>query len=156
MRCILLAVALSVLAACATKTAAEDEDPFHLHISIGRWSAMVSQIADIHAIAQPDHVSDDELLEASVLSRNLRMTVWQYNLERAQLCAERKLIEASCGAPYQPGWLIEARAAPSYRELAIRSRDVGDRVMPFWNAVCADAKAREPDPEMRQQICPME
>lgn len=145
-----------VLTACAIAPA-ETRDPYHLHIEIGRWNAMASQVADLHAIPQQPFVDDDNLLAPASLARRLREAVWLYNLERVQLCAAERLREASCGAPYLPRWLNESpQETPSLRTIAARSEDVGERVMPFWEAVCAEARAAEPDEEARREICPME
>lgn len=118
---------------------------------------MASQVADLHAIPQQPYVDDDNLLAAPSLSLRLREAVWLYNLERVQLCAAERVIEASCGAPYLPPWLNEPpQEAPGLRAIAARSEEVGERVMPFWQAVCDEARAAEPDEEARRQICPIE
>lgn len=151
--CLALGLAL---ANCATPPR-EDEDPFNLHIAIGRWNAMVSQVAHLHRMPQQDYIPDSDLLAPRVLARRLREAVWFYNLQRLQLCAREHLVPETCGPPWQPGWLNDPpEEAPSFRTLARRSADVGERVMPFWHAVCEAARAEEPDEEARREICPME
>lgn len=156
MRVLFSAVLACLLAACATPFG-DTPDPFNLHIEIGRWTVMVSQVADLQEIPQREAVPDDEILDPRSLARRLRDAVWFYNLERLQLCAREHLVPVSCGPPYQPGWLQEPPSeAPSLRELARRSSAVGDRVMPFWDAVCEDARAAVADEDEKRTICPME
>lgn len=146
---------LAALVACASSR--EAHDPFHLHVAIGRWHLMASQVADLHQIAQPGYVYDEEILDPRSLARRLREAVWFYNLERLEMCAHGRLVSLSCTPPYLPAWLSEtAEEAPSFRTLAARSEDVGERILPFWQAVCDEARAAEPDAAARAQICPME
>lgn len=144
------------LSGCAS-TSAEERDPFYLHIAIGRWGHMVSQIADLTAHPYNPEQTDEEVTDPVALSRQLREAVWGYNLQRAALCAERRFVEITCGGSYAPAWLSErADRPPGTRMLAQRSRNVGERIMPLWAAVCDEARARVSSAEEQRLICAIE
>jgi len=54
-------------------------------------------------------------------------------------------------------WISEpVESEPSLEELETRSQAVGEEVMRLWNAVCEDARMREPDEAARQYVCAIE
>ena len=145
-----------VLAACTTIPEG-DADPHNLGIEIGRWGYMLTQVAEHTDGADPPYVEGRDLDVQRNLARELREVVWTYNLHRSRICAAGVLTAASCGAAYAPHWLSESPSlAPSFTEIARRSTQVGDVVMPFWDAVCADAASRVADEEEKRMVCPME
>jgi len=153
----LIAAGLALFLSGCSSTSAEERDPFYLHIAIGRWSHMVSQIADLTAHPYDPAETDEEVTDPAALARRLREVVWGYNLQRAALCAEGRFVAISCGASYAPPWLNERPdRPPGARLLAQRSRNVGERIMPLWAAVCDEARARVSDPEEQRLICAIE
>lgn len=160
MRALVLALALG-LAACgqnAEKAAppeqAEQPNPFILQTEIGRYSVMLQQVDDLTQ-ESPDAADIDYTAQTS-LARHLRHVVWRYNLERSSLCERGLYTTVACGPAYEPVWLSEpADAAPSLEDLQTRSSAVGEEVMRFWDAVCADARTRAPEDE-QSSVCGIE
>ncbi len=135
--------------------AGEAADPLTLNIEIGRYGVMLSHVHQLSA-GRPG-TGEPEPSEPRELARALRETVWEYNLERSQLCARGLFAEVACGPVYDPVWISEpADAAPSLEELQARSQAVGEEVMRLWDIVCADARTREPDEAARQYVCAIE
>lgn len=158
LRAVLLAF---LLAACGQQgaekakapEAVEQPNPFELQIEIGRYGVMLSQTEELMA-ERPD-LTDLNREAPRELARSLRHVVWQYNLDRSRLCARGLVTEASCGPTYAPVWISEPDTVePSLQELQTRSAAVGAEVMRFWDAVCADARARQRHDEA--QICAIE
>jgi len=150
-----LIVSLAVLALAAPARAqGEPVDGFALHIEIGRWSVMTDTVSEL--LGAPE-LADADITAPRTLARGLREAVWAYNLAREMACAAGKFTALACGSAYLPGWLSEAGdASPSLEILQARSDEVGEHVMPFWNAVCDDAQSRVADEEERMMVCPME
>lgn len=157
-----VAFVMGALVACgqnpppAPAPEAEQIQPFDLHIEIGRYGYMLSQV---HDIANPDGLvpSDENPEEPRALARALRETVWEYNIERSRLCARNYLPEASCGPSYNPVWLADpADAEVSLADLKTRADAVGEQVLPLWNAICEDARARVADEEEQRLVCAIE
>jgi hypothetical protein len=126
-----------------------------LQIDIGRYSYMLDQTRELTAertgSAELDPTAPKEL------ARALRETVWEYNLERSQLCARGLFTAVACGPALEPVWMSEpATAEPSLQDLQIRAQSVGDEVMRFWDAVCEDARTRTEDEEARRLVCAIE
>jgi hypothetical protein len=158
-----LLIALA-LAACgpnpdtadAPSSEPEHSDAFELNIQIGRYGVMLSQVHGIAGGAVGDGAEAD-VTDPQVLARSLREAVWEYNLERSQLCARGLYTAVSCGAAFSPVWINEpATAEPTLAELQTRAAGVGEEVMRLWNAVCEDARAQEPDEESRAFVCAIE
>lgn len=135
--------------------AAEAPDPLTLNIEIGRYGVMLSHVHQLSG-GRPGSGEPDPA-EPRALARALRETVWEYNIERSRLCARGLFREVTCGPVYDPVWISEPpEADPSLQELQTRSEAVGAEVMGLWNAVCEDARMREPDEQARQYICAIE
>ena len=159
LRALMLAACLAACGQPAEQAKAPEAsagpDPFALQIEIGRYSVMLNQTEEVTA-ERPD-ITDLNLEAPGALARSLRNVVWQYNLDRSRLCGRGILPEASCGPSYQPVWISEPDTVePSLDELQARSTAVGEEVMRFWDAVCADARARETNEQERMQVCAIE
>lgn len=155
MRFAAILIALCV-ASCAS-VAPEDADPHGLGIEIGRYGVMLHQTAELTDGADPPVVEGTDINQQRELARDLREQVWTYNLQRSRVCAAGVVTSASCGPAFAPAWLTESpAAAPSFVELARRSRAVGGVIMPFWNAVCADAAQKVADEQERMYVCAIE
>ncbi len=135
-------------------------EAFDLNISVGRWSQMMWTVRQ-HTILPDESVrmmqQEQEGLTAASISRKLRDIAAEYNEGRTRLCRANVLTAASCGPAYAPAWLA-ARDAPglTLAEVERRSEDLGNQVMPLWDAVCTDAVARSTNHETRTELCPME
>jgi hypothetical protein len=154
-RAILLALALTACGQSAEKAPAAPEapDPFDLNIEIGRYGVMLSHVQQLTR-ERPGSV-EVEVTDPGDLARRLRETVWEYNLERSQLCARGLFTDVACGAPYDPVWISET-ATPTLDELQSRSTSLGEEVMRFWDAVCDDARSRVEDEQERMYVCAIE
>jgi hypothetical protein len=81
--------------------------------------------------------------------------VWAYNLERSRLCGRGLFTDVACGPAFEPVWINEpGDAAPSLEVLAERQAGVDALVIPFWQAVCADARTRQV--QVEGGVCAME
>lgn len=156
--------ALAALAACNQPDAVKREaptapaviEPFDLHIEIGRYSAMLNQVSE-HTAEAPAANPQPDVSDPRELARNLRETVWEYNLIRSRLCARGVQAALSCGAAYNPLWLADpAEATAPLPELQARADALGEEVMRLWNAVCREAEARVADEQEKMYVCAME
>ncbi|MDX2274749.1 MAG: hypothetical protein NW206_04790 [Hyphomonadaceae bacterium] len=158
-----VAFVMAALVACgqnpppAPAPEAEQIQPFDLHIEIGRYGYMLSQV---HDIANPDggmESSSEDPETPRALARALRETVWEYNIERSRLCARNYLPQASCGPSYNPVWLADpADAEVSLTDLQARANALSEQVLPLWNAICEDARSRVADEEEQRLVCAIE
>jgi hypothetical protein len=160
LRAIVLALAL---AACGqtgeqqaeVPTGPAGPDPFTLSIEVGRYRAMLSQVAT-HTEERPGS-AEPEVTETRDLARRLRETVWEYNLERSKNCAKGLFTEITCTPAYEPVWIAEPPTAePTLEEIQTRADAVGVEVMRLWDAICEDARTRATTEEERQLACAME
>lgn len=138
----------------AAPAQAEAPDPFDLSIQIGRAGHMLSTVESL----TESRVGSAELDSSSPteLARNLRETVWEYNVQRSELCAKGLFAEVSCGPAYEPVWISEpADAAPTLEEIQTRTSALHEEVQRLWAAVCDDARAGVPEEE-QMAVCPME
>jgi hypothetical protein len=134
----------------------ERSEAFELNIQVGRYGVMLNQVHSLAGGAAGAEAEFDAT-DPQVLARALRETVWEYNLERSQLCGRGLYVEVSCGAAFAPVWIAEPPTAePTFEELQARAAAVGEEVMRLWGAVCEDARAREPDEEARDFVCAIE
>jgi hypothetical protein len=156
MHALVLAVCL---AACGqptekTRTPPATPDPFELNIEIGRYGAMLGSVGDL---TRERPGADPEVTEPRDLARRLRETVWEYNLQRSQLCAKGLYTEITCGPAYAPVWIAEPETTePSLEDLQTRANAVGDEVRRLWDTVCEDARSRVEGEQERMQVCAME
>jgi hypothetical protein len=159
-RAVVLALAL---AACgqsgqqppAPAPAVQGVDPSALQIDIGRYGVMLGHVRTLTqeraGAAEIDNQAPREL------ARALRETVWEYNGDRSRLCAKGIFADVACGPAYEPVWISEpSDAEPSLDELQARANTLGEQVMGFWDAVCADARARVEDEQERMYVCAIE
>jgi hypothetical protein len=130
-------------------------DPHALQIEIGRYHVMLRQAAELSStqLGAPDAGVEDP----KELARGLREAVWQYNIQRSQLCARNLYTETSCGPAFEPTWISEpSDARPTPEQLQQRSAEVGQEVQRFWGAICDAARRSEQDREQRRLICAIE
>ena len=156
---IVLALALAACGQGAEKAppapAGQAANPFDLHIEIGRYGVMLDQVQR-HTAERPG-MGEPEPQAPRELARALRETVWEYNLERSQLCAKGLFTDVACGPAYEPVWISEpASAEPTLADLQTRSNGLGEEVMRFWGAVCEDAASRVEDAQEKMYVCAIE
>lgn len=158
-RAIVLALALAACGQTGEKqaevpTGPAGPDPATLNIEIGRYGAMLSQVND-QSVERPGS-AEPEVTSQRDLARRLREAVWNYNIQRSQLCSKGLFVEASCGSAYEPVWISEPETVePTLEEIQTRSDALGVEVQRLWGVVCDDAKSRVPEEE-QMAVCPME
>jgi hypothetical protein len=159
LRAILLALALAACGQAGEKGApapaqTDELDPATLHIEIGRAGAMLSSVEAL--TEERPGSSEADVQSPAELARALRENVWEYNLQRSELCAKGLFTEVSCGPAYEPVWISEpATATPTLQEISNRQQAVHQEVQALWAAVCDDARSRVPEDE-QMSVCPME
>ena len=160
MRLILsMVIAAALIGACRREPAPPPppvaSEASALQIDIDRYSYMLDQTREL--TAERTGSADPDLTAPTELARALRETVWEYNLERSQLCARGLFVDVACGPALEPVWMSEpATAEPSLEDLQLRAEGVGAEVMRFWDAVCEDARTRTEDEEARRLVCAIE
>lgn len=159
LRAVIFALALAACGQAGEKGAeapaeAEPLNAFDLHIEIGRYGVMVNQVSSLTG-ERDSAAPEADVTAPTEMSRQLRETVWEYNLTRSRLCAKGLFAELACGEVYEPVWIADT-AAPTLPELKVRADAVGGEVMRFWNAVCEDARARESNEQDRIYVCAIE
>jgi hypothetical protein len=159
LRALIFAVALAACGQTGEKGPAAPAtpgapDPFELSIEIGRAGAMLSTVESL--TEERPGAAEAESTAPTELARSLRETVWEYNVQRSELCAKGLFTEVACGPAYEPVWISEpADAAPTLEEIQTRARAVHEEVQRLWGAVCDDARSRVPEDE-QMAVCPME
>jgi hypothetical protein len=159
-RALILAFALAACGQSGEKAAptpgtSAAPDPQTLNVEIGRYGVMLDHVRSLTS-ERPGSGETDPATPKE-LSRALRETVWQYNLERSELCARGLFTEISCLPVYDPVWISEpADAEPNLADIQSRSTALGEEVGRFWNAVCADARSRTEDAQEKQYVCAIE
>ena len=141
-----LAISLAALGACkppgqAGQPSGARPDPHALEIQIGRFGAMLHQTGELTStqVGAPDAGAQDP----KELARGLREAVWQYNIQRSQLCARNLFTETTCTPPYEPVWISEPpNSRPTADQLQQRSAEVGQEIQHFWGVICDDARRR--------------
>jgi hypothetical protein len=147
-----------MLAACAAQGEL-DADPHNLQIEIGRYKALMAQVAEYTGVSYIPVVVDAAEAGPQILLNDLKEAVADYNQVREALCASRagattyvRIREQSCTARYAPRWGRPAH--PSHAFIARRSREAGAPIIGLWGEVCDEARRLEKDPDA--MVCPME
>jgi hypothetical protein len=106
-------------------------------IAIGRLEAINEHTAEIWQKMREDAAAESRH-DLRRLNSALRRTVWEYNRLREDLCADRFIVEESCGQPYLPGWVHDSKKmATTLKELEARQDDLAGQVVKLWDAACA-------------------
>jgi len=140
-------ILILALGACTPQPPAEPPapagpDPALMSIEIGRYSLMMDQVSGLSE-GRPG-AAEIPAEDPRALSRGLREVVWAYNLERSRLCGRGLFTDIACGPAFAPVWINEpADAAPTLEVLLERQSGVDALVIPFWEAVCNDARTRQ-------------
>lgn len=153
-RAILLAVALAACSPAGQNgpEAPQAPTPETLDAELERYGVMLTQVENL-TVARPG-AAEIVATEIPALSRALRERVWELNTTRSQLCSRGLFTDVSCRAPYDPVWMAEPpEAQPTVEELKVRADAVGAEVTAFWEAVCADARARAATDQDRARVC---
>lgn len=156
---VIAVLAFAALAACrppgAQPPAGQPVDPHALQIEIGRYGVMLHQTGELTStqLGAPDASAEDP----KELARALREAVWQYNIQRSQLCGRNLFTETTCSPPYEPVWISEpASMRPTPEQLRQRSAEVGQEVQHFWGVICDDARHRTQNADQRRLVCSIE
>jgi hypothetical protein len=152
-------VLVLALAACGQQEAPTETPEIareaSLQVEVRRYDLMIDQVQSL--TADRPGVGVPEANNPVELARQLRETVWQYNIERSRLCSRGLFTEVSCGPAYQPVWIAEpANSTPSLDELQTRAGAVGAETQRLWDAVCEDARERVTVEAEHDLVCLME
>jgi hypothetical protein len=149
---------LLLTTACTTAVPGLDADPTSLQIEIGRYSALLGQVAEYTGVSYEHVGAGTDADGPDALMQRLREATADYNAVRRALCASRagatdyvQVRTQSCGKAFQPHW---ARGPVTHEEIARRSRAAGGVIIPLWTSVCDEARRLEKDPDT--MVCPME
>ena len=128
-----LAIPLAVGIFCCSSIAAvasdEADDDTVLTIDAGRLVAMLSQVS---SLMKAEEVDEPLNQHPAVV---LEFVVERYNFLRVVAC-EREIVEGDeCRTPYKPVLRPDPVPAPVLRA---EINDAERRVLPFWEAVCAE------------------
>lgn len=140
--------------ACALAPAAA-QDAAALQIAVGRLDVMMSESRDVLprlAVPQPPPLPGTSGPSRDVVFDTLVLAVLDYNVLSFQACHTAAVGPELCHGPYLPPWLSAKAGDFTDAQLDKMIGDATDRLMPFWQALCAGAKrsgAAEP-------VCPME
>ena len=149
---LLSAFVFVVSAAAQTASGADGAD---LVIEAGRLGAMMSESRDLLpllAVPQPPPLPGTPQPAHAIIFDTLVLAVLDYNVVSFQACHTGAVDASLCLGPYLPVWLSGKPDDFSDRRLRVMTDDAGARLMPFWSALCANARiARAPEP-----VCPME
>ena len=160
-RFIFLLLAVSVLAASywlwrdprAAAPAANSFDRAEVDILVGRVEVMQDQVhAGLKLLGARVHEAEASG-EIDAYTR-LRGVVARYNALLSAACDRRIAGGNLCaGAPYLPAWLGGSfPASLPDEQLKRMAEEMQNRMLPFWDAVCAKAKVRSGD----QNFCAIE
>lgn len=154
MRALVFAAALVLAVSIAH---AEQPDAFALQIDAGRLNMMTDSVRELaYAPERPAPAHDEDPSDPAAIARSLRISVLEHNALAAQLCAEGRFPALACQRAWLPSWLGEApNARPSLATLQTRWRAASERIMPLWDAICSEARAKASEDE-RMAVCPME
>jgi hypothetical protein len=155
-RCVSLILVLTIMSGCAAKQAEVEEDQSDLHIYIGQSSAMIYRLRELIELHSSESVQNTPT-RARGLATALRQTVWEFNMESANMCAKGLYSEWSCLPALDPPWLTEAQdSSPTEKELERRADWVSERVQRLWDAACGEFKKSHPSPEDYMGYCSIE
>jgi hypothetical protein len=151
-----LIVVLAIVYGCAAEQSRVDEYNTTLRIEGGYSSAMLYRLRELieYESAKAGKIASPP---ARALATALRQTVWEYNVESANMCAKGLHTELSCLPALDPPWLTESQhTSPTERELQRRSDWLDARVQALWDGACEDFKKSNPSPEDYMGYCSIE
>ena len=154
MKRILVSAAATFFLSSSLLAAEPSADYGVLAIDAGRLGAMLYQSRI--AMIQAKHSFPEPLLTPAQIRpfvfEQLVSAVWSYNDVMHQVCQEKQIDSALCRGPYLPSWVGGKAGDYDDAQLRAMTDEATGRIMPFWEAICASARANgAPDP-----VCPME
>ena len=155
-RSVTLILVLTIMTGCAAKQPQVDEGDTNWRIEGGYSSAMLYRLRELmeHQSSKSGQVAPPD---ARGWATGLRQTVWEYNLESANMCAKGLHTELSCLPALDPPWLTEAQdTSPTQKELQRRSDWLDARVQALWDGACEEFKKSHPSHEDYMAFCSIE
>ena len=151
-----LLLVLTIMSGCAANQPRVEEDDSILHY-YGFYSGVIlDRLRDL--IKFPSSESQqDERTDARGWAAALRQTVWEYNVESANMCAKSLYTKVSCLPALDPPWLTEPPdKSPTAKELERRADWVMRRVERLWDGACEDFQKSHPDSDDYMEYCSIE
>jgi hypothetical protein len=151
-----LFLVLAILSGCAATQPAVDEGDRDWNIESGYSPAILDRLREIIEV-QSSESRQDVPTPARAWATALRQTVWEYNVESANMCAKGLSTRLSCLPALAPPWLTESpKASPTEKELERRSDWLQEHVGRLWDAACEDFKKSHPDSDDYMGYCSIE
>jgi len=141
-----LLVALTLL---VTPSLAADTS---LVVDARRLTVMMSQARDIENALGLKPSPEQDAAQTDDVPALLGQAIDGYNGLAQQACAVHAIDAALCPGLYSPPWRTVKPASADEATLRRWTDETAARLMPFWNALCAEA----PKPADGAPVCPME
>jgi hypothetical protein len=150
-----LLLVLTIMSGCAAEQQQVEEDG-GWRSQTGYSSAMLYRLREISEL-QSSGSERDRPVDTRAWATALRQTVWELNVESANMCAKGLYTRQSCLPALDPPWLTEAQdTSPTEKELQRRADWVNAHVQRLWDGVCEDFKKSHPDPDDYMGYCSIE
>ena len=151
-----LLLVLTIMSGCDAEQQRVEEDDGGWRSQTGYTSAMLYRLREISEL-QSSESERGKPVDTRVWATVLRQTVWEFNVESANMCAKGLYTKQSCLPARDPSWLTEAQdTSPTEKELGRRADWVNAHVQRLWDGVCEDFKVSHPKPEDYMGYCSIE
>jgi len=155
-RSVRLLLVLAVLSGCAAKQPPVEEVGSDMQLEDYRSSVILYRLRELIEV-QSSGARQDAPPAARAWATALRQTVWEYNVESANMCMKGLSTRLSCLPALDPPWLTEsANASPTEKELLRRADWLEERVIGLWDAACEEFRKSNPSPENYMGYCSIE
>lgn len=122
-------IAIFAVICCSDAIAQSPDEDTALAIDTGRMIVMLDQVSTLMKLPEKEEAPSESPVEA------LDFVVARYNVLKEKACARDIVEGAQCDAVYAPA----LQAAPvSLPVLRREVDDVENRILPFWEEVCAE------------------
>jgi len=147
---------LTILSGCAAEQQRVEDDDGGWRSETGYASAMLYRLREINAL-QSSESEGRKPVDTRAWATALRQTVWEFNVESANMCARGLYTKRSCLPALDPPWLTETQdTSPTEKELERRADWIFAHVQRLWDGVCEDFKTSHPDPGVYMGYCSIE
>ena len=159
-RSVSLLLVLAILSGCAAKQPSVEEENSDMQLEDYRSSVILYSLRELIEIQSSGARQDappDAPPDARAWATALRQTVWEYNVESANMCMKGLSTRLSCLPALDPPWLTEsANSSPTEKELLRRADWLEEKVIGLWDAACEEFRKSNPSPEDYMGYCSIE
>jgi hypothetical protein len=151
-----LVLVLTIMSVCAAKQLSVEETVSSESLEEDRSSIILYRLRELIE-AQSSGSRQDAPRSARIWATWLRQTVWEYNVESANMCMKGLTTRISCLPALDPPWLTESpKTSPTKTELERRAEWVQEHAIRLWDAACEDFKKSHPNPDDYMGYCSIE